>query len=457
MADQDQQAEPSKVSTWQWFVNDLTNVKLIWVKLIFFLQSAGLVVLFPYLSIHMKSMGFSLEDTAWVTSAMPIADILAPPLAGIIADKLGNFRLFICIITFLNGASSLVLLLIPRLHVSSWGENVAFNTTLNTTNVSVTSVEWTTSFWSYLASRGVLDVFRASSLTLFEGAMSSIIREHGGDYGLQKVFGTLGSILFGPLAGLVIDLGSKVVGTEDYSFAFYLYFGLRGAAALVMLRLSLTFRRGEKKVLANAWKVLKNLDVISYLVAFFVLGVLWGYLENYLFWHLSDLGVKKIMMGVSLGAAALIGLPLSLFSKRLLQIFGHNWIVLMALIVYITRLTTYSLTLNPHIIVAVECLKPLSHSLIMISVFNFIMSVTPKEITPTMNSIFGAAYFGVGRGLGGLIGGFLMENYGTLPTFKTFAVIAGISAFLYLLVTFWIKIRNRVSYSEVPLNNVSKA
>lgn len=176
MADQDQQAEPSKISTWQWFVNDLTNVKLIWVKVIFFLQSAGLVVLFPYLSIHMKSMGFSLEDTAWVTSAMPIADILAPPLAGIIADKLGNFRLFMCIITFLNGASSLVLLLIPRLHVSSWGENVAFNTTLNTTNVSVTSVEWTTSFWSYLASRGVLDVFRASSLTLFEGAMSSIIR-----------------------------------------------------------------------------------------------------------------------------------------------------------------------------------------------------------------------------------------------------------------------------------------
>lgn len=110
------------------------------------------------------------------------------------------------------------------------------------------------------------------------------LQEHGGDYGLQKVFGTLGSILFGPLAGLVIDLGSKVVGTEDYSFAFYLYFGLRGAATLVMLQLSLTFRRGEKKVLANTWKVLKNLDVISYLVAFFVLGVLWGYLENYLFW-----------------------------------------------------------------------------------------------------------------------------------------------------------------------------
>lgn len=87
------------------------------------------------------------------------------------------------------------------------------------------------------------------------------------------------------------------------------------------------------------------------------------------------------------------------------------------------------------------------------------MSVQFKDfcLVVVLSAIFGAAYFGVGRGLGGLIGGFLMENYGTLPTFKTFAVIAGISAFLYLLVTFWIKIRNRVSYSEVPLNNVSKA
>jgi hypothetical protein len=47
----------------------------------------------------------------------------------------------------------------------------------------------------------VLDVFKASSLTLFEGAVVVIIKEQGGDYGLQKLFGTLGAILFGPIAG----------------------------------------------------------------------------------------------------------------------------------------------------------------------------------------------------------------------------------------------------------------
>jgi hypothetical protein len=36
---------------------------------------------------------------------------------------------------------------------------------------------------------------------LFEGAVVAIIKEHGGDYGLQKIFGTMGAVVFGPLSG----------------------------------------------------------------------------------------------------------------------------------------------------------------------------------------------------------------------------------------------------------------
>ncbi len=36
---------------------------------------------------------------------------------------------------------------------------------------------------------------------LFEGAVVAIIKQHDGDYGLQKLFGTAGGVIFGPLAG----------------------------------------------------------------------------------------------------------------------------------------------------------------------------------------------------------------------------------------------------------------
>jgi len=53
----------------------------------------------------------------------------------------------------------------------------------------------------FQAVRFILDIFRSSSLMLFEGALVAIIKENGGDYGLQKLFGTLGGVIFGPLSG----------------------------------------------------------------------------------------------------------------------------------------------------------------------------------------------------------------------------------------------------------------
>ena len=61
-----------------------------------------------------RSLGFSIEDTALVNTAVPLADILGPPAAGLLADKLGNFGAFMGFVTALNGAASLALLFIPR-------------------------------------------------------------------------------------------------------------------------------------------------------------------------------------------------------------------------------------------------------------------------------------------------------------------------------------------------------
>ena len=91
-------------------------------------------------------------------------------------------------------------------------------------------------FWSYLAIRVLLDVLRASSLMLFEGAVVSIIKQHGGDYGLQKLFGTFGAVIFGPLSGVLIDFG------QGYSGVIVLYSVIRAATALCILKLDLDFK-----------------------------------------------------------------------------------------------------------------------------------------------------------------------------------------------------------------------
>ena len=76
-------------------------------------------------TIHLKALGFTIEDASIVNSVIPGADIFGPPLAGFLADKLGNFRIFMALLTFFNGASSLLLLAIPSMMTSSSSESEA--------------------------------------------------------------------------------------------------------------------------------------------------------------------------------------------------------------------------------------------------------------------------------------------------------------------------------------------
>lgn len=104
--------------TWsQRFIADLKSRQLLYVKVLFFLQSASLVTIYSYLAIHMRSMNFSVEDAGLCNLLLPIIEIFAPPLAGALADKIGNFRLFLSCVTFLNGIPPLFFILAPNVEM----------------------------------------------------------------------------------------------------------------------------------------------------------------------------------------------------------------------------------------------------------------------------------------------------------------------------------------------------
>ena len=44
------------------------------------------------MAIHMKSLGITVAETAVIYGIYPIFSILAPFVTGIVADKLGNFK-----------------------------------------------------------------------------------------------------------------------------------------------------------------------------------------------------------------------------------------------------------------------------------------------------------------------------------------------------------------------------
>jgi MFS family permease len=56
------------------------------------LHVAALYVLYPYLTIHMRELGINVEETAIMSAVTPVVSIVMPPIAGMVADRIGNFR-----------------------------------------------------------------------------------------------------------------------------------------------------------------------------------------------------------------------------------------------------------------------------------------------------------------------------------------------------------------------------
>ena len=101
------------VAVLKWVFNDFRMRHLVWIKFIFFFQSASMTVLYPYLNLHMKSLGLGVQEVAVINAIIPILFIFTPPLAGFMAEKSGNFRILLSVLTALGGIFALLLLAIP--------------------------------------------------------------------------------------------------------------------------------------------------------------------------------------------------------------------------------------------------------------------------------------------------------------------------------------------------------
>ena len=122
---------------------------------------------------------------------------------------------------------------------------------------------------------------------------------------MQRVWATVAAILGGPLAGFLLDNGERE-GSKFY-IVFLLFFALRMLSAVLILLLDLKFKKKSTEGLKYLSEFFCDRTVLSFLLTFGFLGVVWGLLETYFFFFLEELGTSKTSMGFSLAIGTLAG------------------------------------------------------------------------------------------------------------------------------------------------------
>lgn len=306
-------------------------------------------------------------------------------------------------------------------------ENMCNNTSEPITHSPVTT------FWTYMAIRTALGVLTASSLMMFEGAVMATIQELGGDYGLQRFVGNFGAIVFAPMGGFLIDASSIEPADTDFSPVVYVYLALKLVAAFMILFIRLDFKPPGEKILSNLKEIVKNAEVMVFLLMMMFAGIFWGYIEGFLFWYLDDLGASKLEMGWTVTIGMITSLPFLVFSGPITEVLGHVNVIIIGMLAYFVRLLGYSFIKDPMHVYPFESLEGFTMALMMTSAVTYVAKISTPTTIASVMGLMGSLFFGVGKGSGCLFGGLLMSYIGSVWTYRVFAIVAAVCAAFYIV------------------------
>eukprot|EP00088_Acartia_fossae_P070356 TRINITY_DN9403_c0_g1_i1.p1 TRINITY_DN9403_c0_g1~~TRINITY_DN9403_c0_g1_i1.p1 ORF type:complete len:403 (+),score=26.38 TRINITY_DN9403_c0_g1_i1:61-1269(+) len=385
-------------------LSDCRRGDLVAPKVLQFLQTGGLVSIFPFLPLHMKELGLNLNQISTVQTIVCVGDILTPLALSFITVHLANIRPLLVGSICLNILSAIFLATIDR----------------SSNNV----------FLLYLLSRFSLELSRGSSLNLYESVNLMTVKTRHGDYGIQKIFGSLGGTIMSSVSGYIAHYHS-------FKSVFYFYSLIEIIFLTVLVSSDLQYARKEEKnqrksSILDCLRAGSGVTLFLFISCF--LGFIWSFSETYVFLHLESVGYSRRDLGFMVATSTIMGVLVSLASTSVLDLIGWRAALAIALGSYSTRLMGYSLIPPQSIVILalLESLKCVGNPWCMLVTGYFIKNQVDLTHIASFQSVFSLLYFGIGKGLGSATGASLIGYLGYRNYFQILSSCSGGLA-VYLL------------------------
>ncbi|XP_077866657.1 major facilitator superfamily domain-containing protein 6-like [Saccoglossus kowalevskii] len=252
-------------------------------------------------------------------------------------------------------------------------------------------------------------------------------------YGHQIVWGAIGwgtaSFAVGALVNLTrhttIKCGIELV-FSDYRVAFYCFAALMIGAFIVAVRLKFKDDDNDessKHSLASLIKLLSKIQYFSVLAVGCFVGICNGVVYGFIFWHLENLGASQLLMGTCSFVSSVSQIILFFLSHPLLTAIGNVNILYLGLLCYALKFLIYALVTNPWWVLPAEALHGLTGAAVWTSLSTYLAFIVPSESFATMQGILHGVHWGLGSGVGNMLGGVLVDEFGAVITFFVFSVI----------------------------------
>jgi len=322
-----------------------------------------------------------------------------------------------------------------------------------------------------LITNGVYFIFRmmatmclASCFILLDAQtiqMCSVEEKHGkvGAYGRQILYKTLAQAVISPLVGLMMDYITAHQGRPNYVASFIIADILLAISFMCALKINTNLELPENKDAMGGLKaILTNFEILLFLVMMFVCGTMYGFVETFLFVFLKeDLHAPMYLLGLTITTGAVVSLPFLYYSDAIVKKVGVYNSIVWTLLMYGVRYLGYSYTNCAWYAFPFEALEVFTFALLQVAAANFVKDNAPPGCLATLTGITGGAHYGFGKGVGGLIGGVLIEvTKSTKMAFYYFSLVSFGCGGFYGLVVNILRLFRRTSRNQTATRTEDK-
>jgi len=257
-----------------------------------------------------------------------------------------------------------------------------------------------------------------------------------GSYGRQILYKTLAQAIISPLTGLLMDKITYMTGYTNYVAPF-----LISDLFLLGTLICVCFLDGDiglpkdSDTMKGVKVIFSNISISVFILMMFVCGSMFGFVETFLFVYLKeDLNAPIYLLGLTITTGALVSIPFLYYSDILVDKFGVVNVFILALLMYGVRYVGYSLITCAWYAFPFEALEVFTIFLLRVGMARYIKMNAPPGTLATLTGMAGGAHYGFGKGVGGLVGGVLKDQLGSMAlAFRTFGIASFAFGIIYAL------------------------
>ena len=382
-------------------------------KSLYFLEALGSSAWGRFATIYYNGHGLDPSQIGLIEGLMPVVRAVSQPFWGGIADTY-HCRKLVYLITRAGSTVILLTLSLPWVY-GSW--------------IRMLYVTLSTRLFE---ASGVLDAYTLDLLGT----------ENRMKYGRYRLW-----------AGASWGLGSIVIGfiTDRYGFEpNFIIFGILAAITLVLIAWKIPDKvredtgrstndeTAESDTVMDLIKLAISPRVSGFMVINVVMGMGMATVERLLFLYLvNDLGASNLLCGISVGVSVMTEIPVFWHAERIMKALGHDGMMAVSMICFFTRVFGYTL-LTPATKLWVLPLEA-THGVTFALFWSASTDVTKALINrakgwnTTIPILVQTLYTSVGVGLGSVLGGLLMKEWGSREMYRCVAAMVLVLFILHIV------------------------